>query len=85
MSSQMYHEFMDENSKALKRLKEMNIEIKDFPSEIIESAKKALIEVVEDQSRKSADFKCVFDSMQEYYKQIKPWSDISEGKYLSIR
>jgi TRAP-type mannitol/chloroaromatic compound transport system substrate-binding protein len=85
MSSQMYHEFMHENSKALKKLKEMKIEIRDFPIEIVNAAKKALIEVVDELSQKNSDFKRVFESMEEYYKQIKPWSDISEGKYLSIR
>ena len=63
----------------------MKIEIRDFPIEIVNAAKKALIEVVDELSQKNSDFKRVFESMEEYYKQIKPWSDISEGKYLSIR
>jgi len=85
MSSEMYHEFMDENAKALKKLEEMDIEIRDFPQEIIDAAKKALLEVVEEQSRQSADFKRVFASMESYFQRIKAWSSMSEGKYLSIR
>jgi len=85
MSSEMYHEFMDENAKALEKLEEMDIEIRDFPQEIIDAAKKALLEVVEEQSRQSADFKRVFESMESYFQRIKAWSSMSEGKYLSIR
>ena len=85
MTSQMYHEFMDKNAKALKELKSMDIEIRDFPPQIIEAAKKALLEVANEQSKKSEDFKRVFDSMESYYSLIRPWSDISETKFCSIR
>ncbi len=85
MSTQMYTEFMDQNARALKKLKNMNIQVLDFPKEIIEAAKRAMLEVAKSQSEKSADFKRVFHSMEEYYRLVKPWTDISEAKYLSIR
>ncbi|WP_201353391.1 TRAP transporter substrate-binding protein [Hydrogenimonas urashimensis] len=85
MTTEMYHEFMDENAKALKKLKEVHVEIRDFPPDIIEAAKKALMQVVEEQSAKSGDFKRVFASMDAYERVIRPWTDISEAKYLSIR
>jgi len=85
MTSQMYHEFMDKNAKALKELKSMDIEIRDFPPQIIDAAKKALLEVANEQSEKSEDFKRVFDSMESYYSLMRPWSDISETKFCSIR
>ncbi|WP_456381807.1 TRAP transporter substrate-binding protein [Hydrogenimonas sp.] len=85
MTTEMYHEFMDENAKALEKLKELNVQIRDFPPEIVEAAKKALQEVVKEQSAESADFERVFASMETYYRRIKPWTDISEAKYLSIR
>ncbi|WP_353662786.1 TRAP transporter substrate-binding protein [Hydrogenimonas sp. SS33] len=85
MTTEMYHEFMDQNARALVKLKEAGIKIYDFPKEVIEAAKKAVGEVVEEQSRQSADFKRVYASMEAYYRLIKPWTDISEAKYLSIR
>ncbi len=85
MSTQMYVEFMDQNARALEKLKAMNIQIRDFPEEIIESAKKAMEEVAKTQSSVSADFKRVYQSMEAYYRLVKPWTDISEAKYLSIR
>jgi len=85
MTGEMYHEFMDENAKALKKLKELNVQIRDFPEEIITAAKEALRKVVEEQSAESEDFRRVFASMESYYRLVRPWTDISEAKYLSIR
>ncbi|BDY13930.1 TRAP transporter substrate-binding protein [Hydrogenimonas cancrithermarum] len=85
MTNEMYHEFMDENAKALKKLKELGVQIRDFPSDIIAAAKKAVMEVVEEQSARSEDFKHVYASMESYYRRIKPWTDTSEAKYFSIR
>ncbi len=85
MTSEMYHEFMDENAKALKKLKELHVDIRDFPRDIIVAAKQALLQVVEEQSAQNADFKRVYDSMKAYEALIRPWTDISEAKYLSIR
>ncbi|WP_457595007.1 TRAP transporter substrate-binding protein [Hydrogenimonas sp.] len=85
MTSEMYHEFMHENALALKKLKELGIEIRDFPPQVIAAAKEAMEEVAREQSRKSEDFKRVFDSMERYYALIKPWTQISETKFCSIR
>jgi TRAP-type mannitol/chloroaromatic compound transport system substrate-binding protein len=52
---------------------------------MIAAAKKAVQEVVEEQSAKSEDFKRVYASMEAYYRLVKPWTDISEAKYLAIR
>ncbi len=85
MTTEMYHEFMHENALALKKLESMSIEIRDFPPEIIEAAKKAMKEVAAEQSEKSEEFRRVFDSMQSYYRVIKPWTQISETRFCSIR
>ncbi|WP_457592512.1 TRAP transporter substrate-binding protein [Hydrogenimonas sp.] len=85
MSGEMYHEFMHKNAVALKELESMDIEIRDFPPQIIEAAKKAMNEVAKEQSEKSADFKRVFDSMEKYYALIKPWTQISETRFCTIR
>ncbi len=85
MTSEMYHEFIHENAIALKKLKSLNVQIKDFPPQIIKAAKKAFLEVTKEQSTSSADFEKVFDSMERYYSLVKPWTEISESRFYSIR
>jgi len=85
MTNEMYQEFMHENALALKKLKSMDIKILDFPVQIIEAAKEAMREVAREQSQKSEDFKKVFDSMQNYYSLIEPWTKISETRFCTIR
>ena len=85
MNTRMYHEFMDQNARALKQLQQKGIHVRHFPQTVTEAAKKAVAEVVAEQSKQSADFKRVYASMAEYYKLIRPWDDLSEGHYLQIR
>ncbi len=85
LNNEMYHEFLDQNARALKKLKALGVKIYNFPKAVDEAAKKAVMEVVADQSAKSADFKRVYASMASYYRLVKPWTDISEARYLSIR
>ena len=85
MNSEMYHEFMDQNARALEKLKKVGVKIYDFPPEVIAAAKKAVQQVVAEQSAESDDFKRVYASMEAYYRLIKPWTDISEARYLAIR
>ncbi len=85
MTSEMYHEFIHENAIALKKLKSLNVQIRDFPPQIIKAAKKAFLEVAKEQSASSADFEKVFDSMERYYSLVKPWTKISENRFYSIR
>ena len=56
-----------------------------FPKEIMDVAKKALAEVLADESTKSADFKRVLESYEAFVKLNKPWNDISTKNFLEIR
>ncbi|WP_457596436.1 TRAP transporter substrate-binding protein [Hydrogenimonas sp.] len=85
MTTRMYHEFIDQNARALKKLKKLGVRIYDFPNDVIEAAKKAVKEVVDEQSAKSEDFKRVYASMAAYARLVEPWTEISEGRYLQIR
>ncbi len=85
MTTRMYHEFIAENAKALEKLKKLGVKIYDFPRDVISAAQRGIAEVIEEQSRRSEDFKRVAASMAAYYKEVKPWTDISEAKYLAIR
>jgi len=84
MTSTMLQEFRYKNAQALQELPK-SVEIKTFPNEIMQAAKKALGEVLEEESQKSADFKRVLESYQAFAKLNKPWDDISTKNFLEIR
>ncbi len=84
MTGNMLQEFRYKNAKALQELSK-SVQIKSFPNEIIEAAKIALKEVLNEESTKSKDFKRVLASYEEFYKLNKPWDDISTKNFLEIR
>jgi len=84
MTSIMVQEFRYKNAKALQELPK-DIEIKDFPKEIMDAAKVALDEVLASEAKKSEDFKRVLKSYNEFVKLNKPWNDISTKHILEIR
>jgi len=84
MTSNMLQEFRYKNAKALQALPS-NVQIKTFPKEMMDAAKVALQEVLEDESRKSSDFKRVLKSYKAFAKLNKPWDDISTRNFLEIR
>jgi TRAP-type mannitol/chloroaromatic compound transport system substrate-binding protein len=84
MTGNMLQEFRYKNAKALQELPK-NVQIKTFPKEMMEAAKKALREVLADESAKSSDFKRVLNSYEAFAKLNKPWDDISTKNFLEIR
>ncbi len=84
MTGTMLQEFRYKNAKALQELPDY-VQIKNFPPEFFTAAKKALREVLAEQSRESADFKRVLESYQSFYALNEPWSDISTKHLLEIR
>jgi len=84
MTGTMIQEFRYKNAKALQELPK-DIEIKDFPKEIIESAKVALKEVLDEESKKNKDFKRVLENYNQFVKLNTPWSNISTKHILEIR
>jgi TRAP-type mannitol/chloroaromatic compound transport system substrate-binding protein len=84
MTSTMLQEFRYKNAKALQELPN-HVKIKDFPPEFFDAAKKALAEVLQEQSRQSADFARVLKSYNAFYALNKPWDDISTKHLLEIR
>ena len=84
MTANMLQEFRYENAKALQALPE-NVEIRTFPKDMMDAAKIALNEVLENESAKSDDFKRALKSYQDFVKINKPWDDISTKNFLNIR
>lgn len=85
MNAQMLLEFAAENAKALATLTEKGVEIRPYPEPIIQAAKQALDEVIEDSSAANADFKRVWQSASAFYATIKAWSDVETRWFMNIR
>jgi len=84
MTGNMLHEFRYKNAKALQELPE-NVQIKTFPKDMIDTAKVALNEVLEEESKSNIDFKRVLESYNKFSKLNKKWDDISTKNFLNIR
>jgi len=85
MNSRMTYEFHAENIKALATLRELNVDIRQYPSDVINTAKQSLRDVIEEFSAKNKDFKRVSASIESYLKLSKEWSDVSLGYFLNQR
>ena len=84
MTGTMLQEFRYKNAKAFKELPS-NVQIKTFPKDMMDAAKVALNEVLEEESKKSEDFKRALKSYEAFIKLNKPWDDISTKHFLEIR
>ena len=84
MTGSMLQEFRYKNAKAFKELPE-NVQIKTFPKDMMDAAKTALDEVLDEESKKSKDFKRVLKSYKAFYALNKPYDDISTKNFLEIR
>ncbi|MDQ1244718.1 MAG: hypothetical protein QG565_1058 [Campylobacterota bacterium] len=85
MNSNMTYEFHNENIHALKKLKELNITIHQFPQDVIEAGKVALKDVINELSKENSDFKRVYDSIQNHLNLSIEWSDASLRYFLNAR
>lgn len=85
MNSNMTYEFHSENIKALKKLKELNISIHQFPKDVTDAGKIALNEVLTSFSKQNSDFEKVYKSIQNYLNLSKEWSDASLKYFLNER
>jgi len=85
MNSNMTYEFHAENIKALQKLKELNVELRQFPKDVIDAGKVALKDVISELSAKNKDFEVVYASIDKHLKLSKEWSDTSLRYFLNER
>ena len=85
MNSNMTYEFHAENIKALGKLKELEVTIKQYPKDVINAGKIALKDVINELSSKNKDFGIVYASIDKHLKQSKEWSDTSLRYFLNER
>jgi len=85
MNALMSYEFHAQNIQALQKLKELNVTLKSFPKDVIQAGKKALVEVIDEQSAKNKEFEKVYNSIYSYLQLSKAWSDVSTREFLNVR
>ena len=85
MNIEMASEFHYENMKSLDLLKQKGVEIQAYPDDVIVAAKKALIDVMREQSALNGDFKEVADDISAFLVQSKAWSKASLHYFLNTR
>ncbi len=82
----MLSEFTARNGRALTTLiQKHQIELRQFPEEVIAKLKQMTTEVLADLANVDADSARVYASWQAFANQVKGWTDISETAYLKAR
>ena len=85
LNSMMTFEFQAKNAEAMQSLEAEGVRLRRFPPEVTEAGKKALADVIKEQSAANADFKRVYRSASTYLAKSKAYSDISLRYYLNVR
>ncbi|MEA1955721.1 MAG: substrate-binding domain-containing protein [Campylobacterota bacterium] len=85
MNSNMTYEFHAQNIQALQKLKELDITISEYPADVIQAGKKALVDVINELSSKNKDFEKVYASIEKHLTLSKEWSDTSLRYFLNER
>ena len=85
MNADMASEFHYENMKSLDLLKQKGVEIQSYPADVIDAGKKALVDVLREQSALNSDFKEVADDASAFLQQSKAWSKASLHYFLNTR
>ena len=81
----MTYEFHAENIKALQKLKELDVNMKQFPKDVMDAGKVALSDVITELSSKNKDFEKVYSSIEKHLNLSKEWSDTSLRYFLNER
>ncbi|MDE5591651.1 MAG: TRAP transporter substrate-binding protein DctP [Helicobacter sp.] len=73
------------NAEAMERFKKLGVKVRTFSPEIIQAFKRALTQVLDEESSKNPDFKRVLESYQSFQSKQAIWTKDSLGAYLKIR
>lgn len=78
----IYAQMEFQNQVALKELrKKQNIEVLEFPPEVLAELKHLTKEVLEDEAINNAKFKMIYDAYTGFSKSYEDWSKMSEEAY----
>lgn len=73
------------NAKAMEELKAQGAQVRTFSKEILDTFRKTLKEVLDEESAKNPDFAKVLKSYQSFQEEQKVWTNDSLVAYLNIR
>ena len=79
----MISDYMSKNYQALEYFKKENVQIKQFPKEVLNKLNKISDEILLELSQKNKLSKKVYDSYVNFLNRVRPWTLISEDGYLS--
>ena len=85
MNANMTSEFHAQNIHALQKLQSLNVKLLQFPDEVTQAGKKAILEVVDELGNKNKDFERVYNSIANHLSLSKAWSDVSLRYFLNNR
>jgi TRAP-type mannitol/chloroaromatic compound transport system substrate-binding protein len=85
MNANMTSEFHAQNIQALQQLQELGVTLSQFPQDVMDAGKKAIVEVIKEQSDQNKDFATIYSSIDKYLDLSKQWSDVSLGYFLNQR
>jgi len=81
----MLSEFEAQNHTYLQKIRdEGDVQIRRFPEEVLRALKKYAGEVIEELTQKDAESKRVYESFNQFRKNIAGWSEISEQVYYQL-
>ena len=80
----MYYENFAESANAWAKMKTdyPDIKVKTFPLPVLKAMKKATDDLLNSYAAKDPQFKEILESERKFMKKARPWSIISEYKYL---
>ena len=79
----MISDYMAKNYQALEFFKKEEVQIKQFPAEVLSKLNKISDEILLELSQKNNLSKKVYDSYVNFLSSVRPWTLISEDAYLS--
>jgi len=84
-TSEMYMDNYNKNVVAWQQMKKEfpNIKVKTFPKEVLQAMKTTSDSIMEKYSKENKLFKEIYQSQQNYLKQSREWTIISEHNYIN--
>ena len=76
-------DYISKNYQALEYFKQENVQIKQFPIEVLSKLNDISDEILLELSQKNSLSKKVYDSYVDFLQRVRPWTMISEDSYLN--
>ena len=85
LNTTMQSQFQYENARQLKVVEQAGVIIDKLPDDVLKAAKAAMLDVAEEKSKKSEDFKRVWENAWAFLEENRAWSDVGLKRYLEVR